>query len=160
MNTKVCPACAARMIDGPDCPEAWACTACGGVWAGTGPANRVLSVLDPAVRELAHAAERNAATTRERPPQARARCCPDCRAPLAVRELAGIGVDVCPEHGTWFDRGELQRVADRRAGKNAAANDHAPNSAKWKPDVATNVAADVAVGALGLFFSVLGDLGD
>jgi ribosomal protein L37AE/L43A len=74
MMEKACPACAARMIDGPESRGAWACTACGGVWAGVGVSNRVASIL-----------------------------------------------------------------------------------ARWKPDTGAEVAADVALGALGVFFSILTD---
>lgn len=141
------------MIDAPDTHcAAWGCTSCGGVWAGIGAANRVVSILDPAVRDLAVAAETLA---RAAPPQRRTpplRRCPDCNATLAFREVGGVTVDFCAEHGTWFDRGELQRVADERLGKKPEAD---PSSARWKPDVAADVAADVAVGASGLFFEVL-----
>lgn len=156
MTVKSCPACYARMIDGPESQGAWGCTACGGVWAGTGASNRVASVLDPAVRELADVAERHASTARSHVRQAPVRSCPDCRSALASRELAGVWVDVCRVHGTWFDGGELQRVADARLGKKeAASDDDDPKSARWKPDTATDVAADVALVALRVFFSIL-----
>ena len=40
------------------------------------------------------------------------RPCPECRPQLEWRERAGVDVDVCADHGTWFDLGELQLIAD------------------------------------------------
>ncbi|MBX3187814.1 MAG: zf-TFIIB domain-containing protein [Labilithrix sp.] len=156
MTSKACPACGSRMIDAPDAPGAWGCTSCGGVWAGISAANRAASILDPAVRQLADAAAQNAASTTSRARSAQVRSCPDCRAPLAPRELAAVSLDVCREHGTWFDRGELQRVAHERLGTKTA-NDDDPKSARWKPDTGTELAADLAIGAVALFFSILSD---
>lgn len=146
------------MIEGLESRGAWACAACGGVWAGMGVSSRVVSILEPAVRELADVAERHASTAKSQAKPARMRSCPDCRAQLTVRALGAVFVDVCREHGTWFDQGELQRVADERLGKKPKPPDEeGPASARWKPDTGTELAADVAIGALGLFFEILSD---
>jgi len=38
--------------------------------------------------------------------------CPECDADLIVRHIAKavVDVDLCGQHGTWFDAGELDRV--------------------------------------------------
>lgn len=38
--------------------------------------------------------------------------CPYCGRPMEAARLFGVDVDVCPTHGTWFDRDELRRIAD------------------------------------------------
>lgn len=54
--------------------------------------------------------------------------CPVCQALLLRTELAGVPVDHCAEHGTWFDARELvaiafaisQRMEDLRGGGSEA----------------------------------------
>ena len=43
--------------------------------------------------------------------------CPVCQKRLYVKEMHGVVVDVCDEHGIWLDRGELEKV-------HAHAKDH------------------------------------
>jgi Zn-finger nucleic acid-binding protein len=145
MDERKCPGCASRMIESPEARGAWGCTSCGGVWAGVSLANEVASVLDPAMRELADAAGRTADARRSRMPEPGERRCPECRVQLTWRELAGVEVDVCSEHGTWFDHGELQRVADARGGKRPAS------SAKIALNSSGNA---VATEAVSLFLSI------
>lgn len=66
--------------------------------------------------------------------------------------MAGIDVDVCAEHGTWFDRGELQRVAAARLGTKAEPLPSGPPCNR-----AVDLAADVAMGSIRLFFAILFD---
>lgn len=42
--------------------------------------------------------------------------CPECNGTMErmAHQRSGIVVDLCHEHGTWFDRGELQRMVERR----------------------------------------------
>ena len=41
--------------------------------------------------------------------------CPDCRKPLEsfVLPRTDVELDSCPEHGTWFDKDELESVAEQ-----------------------------------------------
>lgn len=39
--------------------------------------------------------------------------CPVCQNRLYVKEMHGVIVDICDEHGVWLDRGELEKVHDR-----------------------------------------------
>lgn len=88
------------------------CPACGGVWADNGASQRVVSALDPEILEAAAAAEEHAAKL-DAPMAATSalRVCPECGGGLVRACIAGTTLDVCSRHGTWFDRGELRRVA-------------------------------------------------
>ena len=157
-----CPACAGRMIDGPESRGAWGCTQCGGVWAGMGVANQVASVLDPRVRELADVAQGFADKQRGARPIPIPRVCPECRAPLTERELGAVTVDICATHGTWFDRGELQRVSDERRGKKkpatAASKEREKEEESGFPSHRQeNLAADLALGGIWLLFAFITD---
>jgi Zn-finger nucleic acid-binding protein len=48
-----------------------------------------------------------------REPSASGRACVDCRAPMMRCHLQGVVVDVCEQHGAWFDAKELQLVLHR-----------------------------------------------
>ena len=39
--------------------------------------------------------------------------CPVCGSPLDLRRKRGITVDVCEEHGIWFDAGEFEAAVER-----------------------------------------------
>ena len=146
------------MIDGPDARGAWGCTECGGVWAGMGISNQVASVLDPSVRELADVAQGYADKRRGPRVHPIPRSCPECQAPLAERELGAITVDICPPHGTWFDRGELQRMGDARLGKKPAKASDAAESESWfQGNRGENLAVDLALGGIAILFSFLFD---
>lgn len=43
------------------------------------------------------------------------RQCLGCQKPMAVMHIGEIYVDVCADHGIWFDREELQQVLQRAA---------------------------------------------
>jgi Zn-finger nucleic acid-binding protein len=49
------------------------------------------------------------------------RICPACRRRLAPVTFAGVSIDYCASHGTWFDRGEIECVV-RAARAPAATN--------------------------------------
>lgn len=89
-----------------------ACRTCGGVWAPR-------STLDAVVE-----AARARPLPKDRPPRKRVgrnvgrvvyRRCPVCEAMMARRNFArisGVILDSCPEHGTYFDHGELPDVVE------------------------------------------------
>ncbi|HSO34042.1 MAG TPA: zf-TFIIB domain-containing protein [Labilithrix sp.] len=148
---KPCPSCGGRMIDGPDSRGAWACIECGGVWTGKGLSKQVSSVLDPNVRELAETAQTNAELRRAPRPLPIPRACPECRVSLEERVIGGVRVDVCAKHGTWFDIGELQALADFRTAKAPAHTASRPSPPR------SSDALDVTFSALGLLFTILDD---
>jgi Zn-finger nucleic acid-binding protein len=101
-----------------------------GVWIDNALSQRLASgafpraVVDELSKLEAHAA---------RPDDARAPgACPQCRKQLQgyVVDIAGLAVDVCQEHGTWLDTGELARVA---RGETAASTSPATARAVLTP---------------------------
>jgi Zn-finger nucleic acid-binding protein len=89
------------------------CGACGGIWADIATSQLIAAVLDPALVDLADRAASHAArVSRGAPlPEGGTRRCPSCAAALVRVNSASTNLDVCGAHGTWFDRGELQRVS-------------------------------------------------
>ena len=85
------------------------CATCVGVWIDN-TASRALSqgVLSPEVVAIS----REPAPVTGAVDVAPAIRCPRCGAVLtrSFVPAAGIAVDACPAHGTWFDRGELERA--------------------------------------------------
>ena len=67
--------------------------------------------LDPqrVAEALQFLSERPADTGRPaaEPPE---RPCPICREPMVVNTRLGVAFHVCPEHGTWLERGKLQML--------------------------------------------------
>ncbi|MBI5365792.1 MAG: zf-TFIIB domain-containing protein [Planctomycetes bacterium] len=128
-----CPRCRHELVEGRTRQtRVRTCSTCGGVFLESDAAQRVLRALDPDLLEFVHrvtgtgaaaggtpaptpstAPTVGAATAPARPPELRApAACPVCRAPMLLRRPAGAGVtvDLCAGHGTWFDRGELPAV--------------------------------------------------
>ncbi len=87
------------------------CGACGGVWLATDDARRMLDTRSRVAAELAGTAARRASALAYRPGEA---ACPECNVTLtrSVVPPANIEIDVCAQDGTWFDRGELERVLE------------------------------------------------
>lgn len=113
-----CPACGEPLTLTPLRWVVHACNACGGVWADTAAAERVATVVDRELLAVAKNAalhadheERLSGEIRPSIPNAPARRCPACDGELARTRRGGVTLDVCAEHGTWFDRDELGRVA-------------------------------------------------
>lgn len=113
-----CPGCGDPLDAAPlDGVALEACARCGGLWLDNAATRVVCEAMLPrealsfASRLAAHArgvggagtfrdADRSSVTTRR---------CPACGQDLQERRVpwAGEVVDICPEHGTWFDRREL-----------------------------------------------------
>jgi len=70
-----------------------------------------------------------------RPASDRVLNCPVCAAPMAVERLYAVAVDVCPQHGAWFDAGEAQSLVQRvLSGERASAREavaEARRKGKW-----------------------------
>jgi len=90
--------------------------------------------------------------------------CPVCRGAMQRHhvKVAGVDVDRCPAHGTFYDRGEVERVVEAlratrwRAGAGASAEvakaGRAPESKGSDVD-----AGEVAVAGVGLLVAFLLD---
>lgn len=98
----------------------FACASCRGHWLDNAGSKLV---VDGSLPERAREAARRPAQTRAqsaagyrqswRGETDSQRCCPFCQAPLAAATVRGAGVivDACSEHGTWFDSAELHALA-------------------------------------------------
>jgi len=100
-----------------------ACRDCGGVWIDRADAQRILEHKPGALQHIL-LTQRVAAKARvgydiETPVR-----CPFDAEPLTKAEVDGVLVDSCPIHGTWFDAGEVHRVAN--ASTTRADNPSAP----------------------------------
>ncbi len=105
-----CPRCRVQLYLGDvQHAGALACGACGGVWLDTASATRVADGLDERLSAVAHRAAEGVVVAS--PVNGGLLACPICSKGLAVTHVAHVELDVCAEHGTWFDRLELQHVA-------------------------------------------------
>ncbi len=95
------------------------CFQCGGLFLDGATSKRVVDALDPLAIEASNHAAKNAhaqvATDAIVP-------CPACSKALERMPIpaASVTVDVCREHGVWFDRDELHRVVSAVATPSAA----------------------------------------
>lgn len=85
------------------------CYSCGGLFLDGAASRRVVEAVDPSAmataQQVSQGAQRPVATDAVAP-------CPVCARALERMPIpaASVTVDVCSEHGVWFDRDELQRV--------------------------------------------------
>lgn len=105
-----CPRCRKRLAGVlVEAVELDGCPGCGGIWIDNASANAILAAPKPIFAELARRAAANATAPgagAERPTCA---CCP---ALLDRVEVRGVVLDVCGEHGTWFDAYELATLTE------------------------------------------------
>ncbi len=92
----VCPRCGDGLVLESQQLALHTCARCGGLWLGA----RV-------VTKLAAAAIPRRDWMWWRPS---AGPCPECKAQLRLMLAGELYLDECPEHGVWFDWGELRRV--------------------------------------------------
>jgi Zn-finger nucleic acid-binding protein len=131
------------------------CGSCGGIWIDSKSVRVATSRVDARIGQLAGTAASNAKRSADTRPLVP---CPVCKRTLERVELqrAGVAVDFCAAHGTWFDRSELGRVLDAvRAKHEAELRSFEPyaREADGRP-VATQL-ADAAKGIIGLVGHIL-----
>lgn len=94
------------------------CYQCGGLFLDGAASKRVVDVVDPqalaTAQQVAAHAKGPVANDAVAP-------CPVCEKPTDRMPIpaASVTVDVCREHGVWFDRDELQRVVQAVGAKPA-----------------------------------------
>jgi Zn-finger nucleic acid-binding protein len=108
-----CPRCGTRTCEKQAGERpVFLCEACGGIWIDNLVAQHIVRASERNTVRLAEEASRAAVRAVDTRPALR---CPVCSVPLLrVAVAAGAGkieLDVCREHGTWFDRDELPLVA-------------------------------------------------
>lgn len=111
-NPPLCARCRVPLHPGQT-PSAllWGCGRCGGIWLDPKGSQLLTQALNSEALALAESAAQQASTTVDTHPAGLP--CPLCSRPLVRRTepCSRVELDDCPEHGTWFDRGELQQVA-------------------------------------------------
>lgn len=119
-----CPACAVPMLRGTlEQTTLHECGKCFGLWLNTATFERICRDAERQAAVLAAGGPASSSAVPLSP--VRYRRCPVChelmhRANFA--QCSGVVVDVCREHGTWFDMNELQRIVQfiRRGGLDRA----------------------------------------
>jgi Zn-finger nucleic acid-binding protein len=131
------------------------CTRCAGLWVDNGTVARLRDRTDSEIEELARSLAAVIAGPMTHEQRIAHLSCPVCQQPLqriAIRDT-GHAVDVCNDHGTWFDRDELRMFvrafAEARSGDLSEADLHA----------AGLPGAGVRAGGGGFFSDVLSALG-
>ena len=113
-----CPQCRKRLFTATvKDVELSACSGCGGIWVGNASARRVLSQPEEIFVEMATRAGNNATA---RATRAEDRICPECPAVLDKTRTHGVELDLCQEHGTWFDAYELATLVRILRGEQTA----------------------------------------
>jgi Zn-finger nucleic acid-binding protein len=110
-----CPRCGLELFVGR-APEVTmhGCGRCGGIWLDNENTQVALKGMSPPAKEMLSRITSNATTEVDK---ASAIMCPSCHKALDRVDRAGITLDLCNEHGTWFDRTELYRLVDAMAPK-------------------------------------------
>jgi Zn-finger nucleic acid-binding protein len=80
------------------------CGQCGGIWLDNASAQAAVKQKDDAVMTLARRASQRASIPTETRDVI---ACPACKTTMGRVQRAGVTIDVCTMHGTWFDRNEL-----------------------------------------------------
>ncbi|HEX4513587.1 MAG TPA: zf-TFIIB domain-containing protein [Polyangiaceae bacterium] len=115
-----CPRCRKRLFTATvKDVELSACAGCGGIWVANASARRVLSQPEDIFAEMATRAGNNATA---RATRAEERICPECPAVLDQTRTHGVELDLCEEHGTWFDAFELATLVRILRGEETAAS--------------------------------------
>lgn len=155
--TSPCPRCGVELAERTSGKaKLLACPDCGGVWIDRADAQRILERKPGALQHIL-LTQRVAAKARvgydiETPVR-----CPFDAEPLTKADVDGVLVDSCPVHGTWFDAGEVHRIANAfttHADKTAAAE------RSWEPPRTSGSSSSSASSGsvLGGLFAVLDEI--
>ena len=106
--------------------ELLGCPGCGGIWLANTSAKSVLENPQQVFHDLAMRAARNATGDQPRNPRP---ACPVCSVILARTWFHDVNLDLCAEHGTWFDARELGAlVTSVREAKRAVERENSGGS--------------------------------
>ena len=113
-----CPLCQQRLVTARVLDVALSgCGGCGGIWIDNESARKIVEKPDAVFADLAARAAKNAKHGR---PTGLPKC-PSCKVGLDRVTSQGIELDVCSQHGTWFDVGELRRLVNSLRGEDLRA---------------------------------------
>lgn len=151
----LCPRCRMPMFVGTASGVVvQGCGTCGGVWLDAASARRVAEALPADALNLAQnvAGFAKMAADLDAPAP-----CPVCakRMQRSRVALANLEIDVCPAHGTWYDKSELHRFAEAlqsspwRAGKAAVGGGKQPAATPGPPPRTSSSGVAIAGDVLG-----------
>lgn len=151
MSTQLaCPRCNVYLTPAPAGPhQMHGCTQCGGVWLCSQGTQQLGQALDRALQQTSSQFAQHA---RAQADQTQRIYCPACRKALEHGEVSSqrVVLDWCDEHGTWFDPGELQRVAQAVAVSKAyGGQQQVQQQAQHAGPGGLPVAAAVGAGVVG-----------
>ncbi|HHH11753.1 MAG TPA: hypothetical protein ENK23_06745 [Sorangium sp.] len=109
----LCPRCRAPLFVGSTHDHVvHGCGYCGGVWLDAAASARVIKTACEATVTLARQAAQHARAEVDTHVR-RVLPCPCCGGGMRTSRVqqAWLDIDSCDEHGVWYDRGELERVA-------------------------------------------------
>jgi Zn-finger nucleic acid-binding protein/Zn finger protein HypA/HybF involved in hydrogenase expression len=145
-----CPRCKKKLVGVKvEGVELDGCPGCGGIWIDNASAAAILAAPKAVFSELASRAGRNAVSsgvpvTLVRP------ACASCPAILDRVEVRGVILDVCAEHGTWFDAYELATLTDTLLAPPPAAPTLPRGEVKCTKCGTTMKAEEATIGEAGL----------
>ncbi|HEY7956143.1 MAG TPA: zf-TFIIB domain-containing protein [Polyangia bacterium] len=101
------------------------CARCGGVWVDAESFKKICSERERQAAFIGSGSPLGAPSHAVPEAQVRYLACPDCGQVMNRMNFArrsGVIVDVCKQHGTWFDRDELREIVEfiRAGGLDAA----------------------------------------
>lgn len=107
-----CPACRFALKRAELQYDVRFCHGCGGVWTDIAASTALRDFGEAAIAQLSREVAFEASNLAS-PDGTRERVCPQCQQALAQRNIGGkVLIDVCPAHGTWFDRDEIVQVIE------------------------------------------------
>jgi Zn-finger nucleic acid-binding protein len=144
-----CPRCATALFEGKSGDVTLlGCGRCGGIWLDNESARSALAKADEGVAQLAQLASVNAqVNVSVMPPVA----CPVCKRGLQrIQEpKSEARIDVCGEHGTWFDRYELGLVLQAAHQRAAAPTTYGGATPDFREGANTEVRDFLTIFATG-----------
>lgn len=130
-----CPGCGYRLFGARTSTGfIWGCGHCGGVWLDLANCKKLVDGNNTEVVEMATRAAGNA---RARGQDAKVpRACPVCDERMMMTQVLGgvRSVDACPQHGSFFDAGEIQelhRGFNEYVKKPKRQGDLTPSTKQW-----------------------------
>ncbi len=165
METPHCPRCRTPLTPARDATvTAFGCAACGGAWLQLQETNRLHKVMNDAAWQATDVIAKQATASPDLQEKLQ---CPNCSRTMKRRQhkASRISLDVCAEHGTWFDAGELREVARSEAIQRAYGRHKATKPARAKgfeiseelEEAAIDVVAGIGLGLLGAVIEGLFD---
>jgi Zn-finger nucleic acid-binding protein len=122
-----CPRCSKPLFEGrTSMSTLLGCGGCGGMWLDNAGTRRLLGLVDAEMVALADRVSNAGKVAPARVDDSKPLRCPVGGEELWRAMVGDVTVDVCADHGTWFDRNELHRIWSQRIGDHRPAHDYGP----------------------------------